>query len=103
MPIYEFWCKSCDKVTELIMKISDSHPKACLSCKKEGTLQKLMSKTNFVLKGTGWYETDFKTNNEKSKQRKSTNASSEGQKKDSSKEKSVKNHSEKKESSSASP
>ena len=59
MPIYEFRCESCQKTHELLMKVSDKHPTECQSCGK-GPLRKLMSQTSFVLKGTGWYATDFK-------------------------------------------
>ena len=60
MPLYEFECRSCGHISELMMKISDPVPTSCQKCQK-GPLQKMISKTNFVLKGQGWYETDFKT------------------------------------------
>ncbi len=67
MPIYEFECKNCGSVCELMMKISDPHPESCPSCGKD-QLQKIMSRTSFVLKGQGWYETDFKQNPAKPKE-----------------------------------
>ena len=60
MPLYEFECSQCGGVSEHLMKISDKDPFICPHCKNEGTLSKLMSRTSFVLKGSGWYETDFK-------------------------------------------
>lgn len=66
MPIYEFQCSSCGQLTEIIMKISDSAPSHC-QCGAQNSLQKIVSRTNFVLKGSGWYETDFKNNSSKSK------------------------------------
>lgn len=60
MPIYEFQCSACSRVSEHIMKISDNTPEACPCCQKKNSLTKLMSRTSFVLKGQGWYETDFK-------------------------------------------
>ena len=59
MPIYEFICRDCECVEEHIMKISDPSPTSCQRCGKP-TLEKMLSRTNFVLKGNGWYETDFK-------------------------------------------
>jgi len=45
---------------ELTMKMSDKNPENCDSCGL-GPLQKLIGRsTAFVLKGSGWYETDFK-------------------------------------------
>lgn len=59
MPLYEFLCKNCSRVNERLMKISDPAPVECEFC-RQGPLVKKMSKTSFVLKGQGWYETDFK-------------------------------------------
>ena len=61
MPIYEFRCNKCSQDVELLMKMSDPPPANCPSCHTEGSLIKRISKTSFVLKGGGWYETDFKT------------------------------------------
>jgi putative FmdB family regulatory protein len=69
MPIYEYQCQACEQQSEFIMKISDPTPSACTHC-SSGPLKKLMSPTSFVLKGEGWYETDFK--GKKSKDSKAT-------------------------------
>ncbi len=61
MPIYEFRCSQCGQDLELLMKFSDPHPTQCPTCHQDGTLTKRISQTSFVLKGNGWYETDFKT------------------------------------------
>lgn len=60
MPIYEYQCNECDHQFEAMRKVSDGPPDACPSCGKNA-LQKLVSRVGFRLKGTGWYETDFKT------------------------------------------
>jgi putative FmdB family regulatory protein len=60
MPIYEYQCKECDHQFEAMRKVSDGPPDACPACGKNA-LQKLVSRVGFRLKGTGWYETDFKT------------------------------------------
>jgi putative FmdB family regulatory protein len=59
MPIYEYKCAACGKVTEMLQKFSDPAPSKCEAC-GSGPLDKLMSQTSFVLQGTGWYVTDFK-------------------------------------------
>lgn len=59
MPIYEYECQACGQQSEFLMKISDPSPSKCDIC-QQGPLEKLMSQTSFVLKGEGWYETDFK-------------------------------------------
>lgn len=58
MPIYEFECQKCYQVTELRLKISDPQPGECPTC--SGPLEKLISPSSFVLKGGGWYVTDFR-------------------------------------------
>lgn len=59
MPIYEYQCESCKEKTTKLQKISDDPLVTCPKCKKD-TLKKIISATSFKLKGTGWYETDFK-------------------------------------------
>jgi putative FmdB family regulatory protein len=63
MPFYEYECQSCKFYTELMQKISDPPLAKCPSCGKK-TMQKLISAPVFRLKGAGWYETDFKGDNE---------------------------------------
>lgn len=60
MPIYEYLCVSCGERTERLRPMSDSESVECPSCKAEA--RKVISASNFRLKGTGWYETDFKNN-----------------------------------------
>ena len=57
MPIYEYICASCGKQHELMQKITDAPLTACPEC--GGTMKKMISNTSFVLKGTGWYATDY--------------------------------------------
>lgn len=59
MPIYEYECKACGDIAEVMQKMSDPAPEACPACHK-GPLVKIMSRTAFVLKGEGWYVTDFR-------------------------------------------
>jgi len=63
MPFYEYECSACKFYVEALQKISDPPLKKCPSCKKS-TLKKLVSAPVFRLKGGGWYETDFKSDNE---------------------------------------
>src|SRR5215813_10964491 len=63
MPFYEYECSSCKFYTEVMQKISDAPLTKCPSCGKKA-LTKLVSAPNFRLKGSGWYETDFKGDKE---------------------------------------
>jgi len=64
MPIYEYKCSHCGHQLEAIQKISDDPLLLCPNCDKNG-LKKLVTAPSFRLKGSGWYETDFKTGKKK--------------------------------------
>ncbi len=55
MPIYEYKCSKCGKELEVMHKVSDPAPVECPECKSQNTLEKLVSRTSFQLKGGGWY------------------------------------------------
>jgi putative FmdB family regulatory protein len=57
MPIYEYKCLDCGKEHEVLQKFSDEPLKTCPDC--GGSVTKLISNTSFVLKGSGWYVTDY--------------------------------------------
>ena len=63
MPFYEYECSACKYYVEALQKVSDPPLKRCPSCGKE-TMQRLISAPVFRLKGSGWYETDFKSDKE---------------------------------------
>ncbi len=63
MPFYEYECSHCKFYVEALQKISDPPLIKCPSCSKQ-TLKRLVSAPNFRLKGSGWYETDFKSDKE---------------------------------------
>lgn len=64
MPFYEYQCGACGKTHEAMQKVSDPPLRKCPACGKS-QLRKLMSAPIFRLKGSGWYETDFKSDQEK--------------------------------------
>lgn len=64
MPIYEYQCTECGLELEKLQKLSDAPLTECPECGKP-TLQKKVSAAGFRLKGSGWYETDFKSKNRK--------------------------------------
>jgi putative FmdB family regulatory protein len=65
MPIYEYACRSCGHNLEALQKISDAPLSECPACGR-AELQKLVSAAGFVLKGGGWYVTDFRDKGKKS-------------------------------------
>jgi len=64
MPIYEYRCESCGHEFEKMQKLADAPLTDCPACGRP-TLKKLISAAGFRLKGSGWYETDFKKGDKK--------------------------------------
>ena len=64
MPIYGYICKSCEHTLDALQKISDDPLVYCPDC-GEPQLKRQLSAPRFRLKGKGWYETDFKTKNQR--------------------------------------
>jgi putative FmdB family regulatory protein len=57
MPLYEYRCKKCGKVLEVLQKVSDKALATHDRC--GGALEKLLSPPAFQFKGSGWYVTDY--------------------------------------------
>ncbi len=64
MPIYEYACSECDHTLEALQKMSDAVLVDCPACDQPGLIKKI-SAPGFRLSGSGWYETDFKSGNQK--------------------------------------
>jgi len=57
VPIYEYRCRKCHEVIERIQGVQDPPLRKCPACR--GRLEKMMSPGSFILKGNGWYATDY--------------------------------------------
>lgn len=57
MPLYEYRCQSCGDEFETIQKFSDRPLTRCKKC--HGKLEKLFSRSSFLLKGGGWYSDGY--------------------------------------------
>ena len=83
MPIYEYRCEACGHEVELIQSAAGGGKPQCDEC--GGPMKRLISATSFILKGEGWYVTDYP-----SKERKAGMAAekkAKGRKKDGGKDK----------------
>lgn len=58
MPVYEYQCPSCGVAFERQQSITASPIRTCPECGGR-KVQRLISSTSFVLKGSGWYVTDY--------------------------------------------
>ncbi|PIE63909.1 MAG: transcriptional regulator [Desulfobacterales bacterium] len=65
MPVYEYECKTCEKVFEVQQKMSDAPLKDCPDC--GAPINKLMSMSSFQLKGGGWYADGYSSVSNSSK------------------------------------
>mgnify|MGYP001255548825 CR=1 FL=1 len=74
MPIYEYECVKCGKMTEAIQRFSDPPLANCSHC--SGELRKLISMSTFHLKGSGWYVTDYAGKNQSTSAPKNTEKTS---------------------------
>ncbi|HEX2685305.1 MAG TPA: zinc ribbon domain-containing protein [Kofleriaceae bacterium] len=54
MPVYEYQCKACGRDFEYQQRMSDPDKTTCEAC--GGSLDRLISRTAFALKGSGWYK-----------------------------------------------
>lgn len=64
MPIYGYACTSCGHTLDELQKIADDPLVDCPACEKS-SLKRQLSAPRFRLKGKGWYETDFKSDNQR--------------------------------------
>lgn len=58
MPTYEYKCKRCGKEFEINQSIIEAPLERCKECR--GVLKRLISQSTFILKGDGWYVSDYK-------------------------------------------
>ena len=63
MPFYEYQCAACGRHHEELQKVTDRPLRKCPHCGRP-SLRRLVSAPVFRLKGGGWYETDFKKDQE---------------------------------------
>ncbi len=76
MPIREYKCKDCGNYIEVIQGINEKPLEKCDKC--GGKLEKLISNSSFVLKGSGWYKTDYSSSGGSGKAKKSKEESKAG-------------------------
>jgi putative FmdB family regulatory protein len=63
MPTYEYECLECKRVFEIRQRISEPPLTKCDAC--NGPVRRLLSAAPFILKGEGWYVTDYPSESRK--------------------------------------
>lgn len=59
MPIYAYQCESCGHAKDVLQKVSADPLTTCPACGAE-RFKKQLTAAGFQLKGSGWYQTDFR-------------------------------------------
>lgn len=59
MPIYAYRCEACGFAKDVLQKISDAALTDCPAC-NTSAFKKQVTAAGFQLKGSGWYQTDFR-------------------------------------------
>ena len=59
MPLYEYRCKKCGEVLEVLQKYDDQELSHCPYCK--GDVERMISATMLVFKGPGFFCNDYRT------------------------------------------
>jgi putative FmdB family regulatory protein len=77
MPIYGYACKECGHTLDALQKIADDPLVDCPAC-GAAALKRQLSAPRFRLKGQGWYETDFKKDNQRNIAGEKDSSSSDG-------------------------
>ena len=77
MPIYEYQCNHCNEIFEIFHKIDEDCKVACPKCL--GPAKKLISTTNFILKGSGFYVNDYPSSHRREGKKKEKEGSEKGQ------------------------
>ncbi len=63
MPTYEYKCDACGGRFEVVQRITEDPLTECRSCK--GAVRRVIGPAAFVLKGGGWYSTDYPSESRK--------------------------------------
>jgi putative FmdB family regulatory protein len=70
MPTYEYECQKCGKTFDVFQKMSDALLKECPDKNCKGALKRLIGGgAGFIFKGSGFYATDYRTENYKKRER----------------------------------
>lgn len=69
MPTYEYICQQCGQELEIFQSITAAPLKKCPSCKKKSLVRKIGSGAALIFKGSGFYQTDYRSKEYKQKEK----------------------------------
>jgi len=74
VPTYDYQCRSCDRIIEVIHPMSSDGPTVCEQC--GGALRRILYATGIIFKGSGFYSTDSRSSSSSAKPTGATTAPS---------------------------
>jgi len=63
MPTYDYICRQCGHEFELFQSITASPLRKCPKCGKQGLKRLIGTGAGIIFKGSGFYETDYRSEN----------------------------------------
>lgn len=75
MPTYDYVCDACRHKFELTQSMKDNPIKKCPKCKKPKARRLMGMGGGIIFKGTGFYQTDYKSTGQKEKTQEASSAS----------------------------
>ena len=76
MPTYDYECTECDHTFELFQSMSAKHIRKCPECGKLKVKRLIGAGSTIIFKGSGFYQTDYRSDEYKSRQKEEKTASS---------------------------
>ena len=73
MPTYQYSCNDCGAQHDIVQSMSDPTLTECPAC--GGSMRKLFGNVGVVFKGSGFYETDYRSDSYKAGEKKASEAS----------------------------
>ena len=61
MPTYDYECQACGEKVEIFQKITDDPVRKCPACKKNKLNRLFGTGAAIVFKGSGFYQTDYRS------------------------------------------
>jgi putative FmdB family regulatory protein len=61
VPTYDYLCKACGHALELFQSMSEAARRKCPACGKLALQRQIGTGAGFVFKGSGFYQTDYRS------------------------------------------
>ncbi len=76
MPTYDYRCDGCEHQFEVFQKVDDRQKKTCPECGEKKLRRLIGAGGGIIFKGSGFYETDYRSSDYKKRQKEESSSSS---------------------------